>query len=102
MEETIQIFLALSVIFSLAIAICFFVLCSNVAKIKRRVCGVTLTNKDFEYWKTVLADKDISTLSLISKGLAGYVSYNNLKYPVNEECIQIARLMLEDKLKIKN
>lgn len=98
MNETIQIFLALSVIFSLAIAICFFILCNNVAKIRRRICGVNLTNKDFEYWKTVLADKDSKTLSLISKGLAGYVTYNNLKFPINEECIQIAKLMLEEKL----
>lgn len=96
MNTTIQTIAVIMAIISVAMTIGMFYMMSNVNKMRKRICGVPLFKSDFDYWEEILDDKSDESLMLISKGLAGYVvGKNNPKIPVNEECIQIARLILE-------
>lgn len=96
MNSTIQLILVIVALVSVATTIGMFYMMSNVNKMRKRICGVPLFKSDFDIWKEILDDKSDESLMLISKGLVRYVvGKNNPKIPVNEECIQIARLIIE-------
>lgn len=85
-----------AVVINAIIAICFFVMCSNVSKIRKRVCGTKLDEKVFLWWGAKFANKSKEELVDIAEGIVEGISENDRWFVIDEQAIQTAKKMLRE------
>lgn len=85
-----------TVVINAIIAICFFVMCANISKIRKRVCGTKLDEKVFKWWSAKFANKTKEELVDITEGIVDGVSENDRWFVIDEQAIQTAKKMLRN------
>lgn len=89
-------YLILTAILNTLMVICFFVLCSNVSKLRKRICGVELTEKNYKWWEEKFVDVNKNTLQSIIDGNTKWITYKDGQVEITEDGVQAAKRMLNE------
>lgn len=79
--------------FVIACAITFI----NINKIRKRVCGVHIKDKDADFWRPILNKCSDSELSMIADGYKKYVRDGNHELYVIEKAVYLAVMIRQER-----
>lgn len=96
--ENLETIFYLSAIVEVVILICFFVLCSNVSSIKRRIGG-TEFNRDKKFSSLILTGQTDRAKELLVQMMMFEPEWDFITYYQDEEYMNKSRERLENKYK---
>jgi hypothetical protein len=92
-------YLIFTAILNALMVICFLVLCSNVSKLRKRICGVELTEKNYKWWEEKFAGGfdgyNKKMLQSIADGNTKWITYKGGQVEITEVGVQAAKKILK-------